>query len=102
MSDERRAGPELLKGLWRENPVFVAVLGLCPAMAVTNSLRNGLVMGFATAFVLASGSAHAVSYGDFEGTNVRFESVQDQSGLYGTPLVSGDSLVFLSRATRGG
>ena len=47
---------ETLKGLWRENPVFVAVLGLCPTMAVTNSLRNGLVMGAATAFVLVGSS----------------------------------------------
>jgi Na+-translocating ferredoxin:NAD+ oxidoreductase subunit E len=48
--------PELTKGLWRENPVFIAVLGLCPAMAVTNSLMNGLVMGAATAFVLIGSS----------------------------------------------
>ena len=46
----------LSKGLWRENPVFIAVLGLCPAMAVTNSLRNGLVMGLATTFVLVGSS----------------------------------------------
>jgi electron transport complex protein RnfE len=48
---------ETLKGLWRENPVFVAVLGLCPTMAVTNSLSNALVMGGATAFVLIGSSA---------------------------------------------
>jgi electron transport complex protein RnfE len=55
-ADRRPAWPELTKGLWRENPVFIAVLGLCPAMAVTNSLRNGLVMGAATAFVLIGSS----------------------------------------------
>ena len=55
-ADDRAAWPELTKGLWRENPVFIAVLGLCPAMAVTNSLRNGLVMGAATAFVLIGSS----------------------------------------------
>jgi len=47
---------EFVKGLWRENPVFIAVLGLCPAMAVTNSLKNGLVMGAATMFVLVGSS----------------------------------------------
>ena len=47
---------EFLKGIWRENPVFIAVLGLCPAMAVTNSLINGLVMGLATTFVLIGSS----------------------------------------------
>lgn len=47
---------EFVKGLWRENPVFVAALGLCPAMAVTNSLFNGLAMGLATTFVLVGSS----------------------------------------------
>lgn len=51
-SAEKPLWPEFTKGLWRENPVFIAVLGLCPAMAVTNSLMNGLVMGIATTFVL--------------------------------------------------
>jgi electron transport complex protein RnfE len=53
---EPRAWPELTKGIWRENPVLVAVLGLCPTMAVTNSLLNALVMGVATAFVLIGSS----------------------------------------------
>lgn len=53
---ERSSAEEFLKGIWRENPVFIAVLGLCPALAVTNSLRNALVMGAATAFVLISSS----------------------------------------------
>jgi len=57
MSPETRSSrDELIKGLWRENPVFIAVLGLCPAMAVTNSLMNGLVMGAATTFVLLGSS----------------------------------------------
>ena len=41
-----------LKGLWKENPVFVQLLGMCPVLAVTNSVINALVMGLATAFVL--------------------------------------------------
>jgi electron transport complex protein RnfE len=57
-SDEKgRAYDELVKGIWRENPVFVALLGLCPALAVTNSFMNGLVMGLATCFVLICSSA---------------------------------------------
>jgi len=56
MSEPRSLNDEFVKGLWRENPVFVAVLGLCPAMAVTNSLENGLVMGAATTFVLVGAS----------------------------------------------
>ncbi len=39
-------------GLWTNNPALVQVLGLCPALAVTSTLINGLVMGIATAMVL--------------------------------------------------
>lgn len=53
---DSRFGKELVKGLWKENPVLVAALGLCPTLAVTNSLRNGLVMGVATAAVLIGSS----------------------------------------------
>lgn len=45
-----------LKGLWKENPVFVAVLGMCPTLAVTNTAINSLAMGLATTFVLISSS----------------------------------------------
>ena len=43
---------DFIKGLWRENPVFVQVLGMCPVLAVTNSAINALAMGLATTFVL--------------------------------------------------
>lgn len=43
---------EFSKGLWRENPVFKLVLGMCPTLAVTTSAENGLGMGLATTFVL--------------------------------------------------
>ena len=41
-----------LRGIWRENPVFVMLLGMCPVLAVTNSAVNALAMGLATTFVL--------------------------------------------------
>lgn len=47
---------DLLRGVWRENPVLVQMLGLCPSLAVTNSLANGLAMGLATFFVLLGSS----------------------------------------------
>jgi electron transport complex protein RnfE len=47
---------ELTKGIVRENPTFVGVLGMCPALAVTNSAINGLAMGLATTFVLVMSS----------------------------------------------
>ncbi len=43
---------EFVKGLWRENPVFIQVLGMCPVLAVSNTARNALAMGLATLFVL--------------------------------------------------
>ncbi|MFC1498939.1 electron transport complex subunit RsxE [Verrucomicrobiota bacterium] len=43
---------ELIKGLWKENPVFRLVLGMCPTLAVTTTLENGLGMGVAATFVL--------------------------------------------------
>jgi Na+-translocating ferredoxin:NAD+ oxidoreductase subunit E len=47
---------DLLRGIWRENPVLVQMLGLCPALAVTNTLANGIAMGLATFFVLLGSS----------------------------------------------
>ncbi len=46
-----------LNGLWKQNPVFVMVLGMCPTLAITNSVRNAISMGLATTFVMV------VSYG---------------------------------------
>lgn len=46
----------MVKGLWRENPIFVQVLGMCPALAVTTRSIFGLSMGMATTFVLVSSS----------------------------------------------
>jgi electron transport complex protein RnfE len=43
---------ELIRGLWKENPTFRIVLGMCPTLAVTTTLQNGLGMGMATLFVL--------------------------------------------------
>ena len=46
------AWKEFSKGIWEENPVLVLVLGMCPTLAVTSSMKNGLGMGVATIFVL--------------------------------------------------
>lgn len=43
---------ELLEGVWKQNPVFVMVLGMCPVLAVSVSAMNALSMGLATTFVL--------------------------------------------------
>lgn len=53
---DERLRREFVKGIWKENPVFVAVLGMCPMLAVTNSAINGLAMGLASTFVLVGSS----------------------------------------------
>jgi len=47
---------EFKKGLWQDIAPFRLVLGLCPSLAVTNSLRNGVSMGLATLMVLVASS----------------------------------------------
>lgn len=41
-------------GLWKQNPGVVQLLGLCPTLAVTTTLVNGLSLGLATALVMAA------------------------------------------------
>ena len=55
-ADRDRVYQEFVKGIWRENPVFVQVLGMCPMLAVTNTAINGVAMGAASFFVLVSSS----------------------------------------------
>ena len=45
-----------LRALWKENPVLAQLLGLCPVLAVSNSVSNALAMGLATAMVLIMSS----------------------------------------------
>jgi electron transport complex protein RnfE len=46
------AGTELIKGIWKENPIFRLALGLCPTLAVSTSIKNAIGMGAAATFVL--------------------------------------------------
>ena len=62
---------EFIKGLWRENPVFVQVLGMCPVLAVTNSAENALAMGLATLFVLMMSNLLVSSLRNFIPKQVR-------------------------------
>jgi electron transport complex protein RnfE len=43
---------EFMEGIWKQNPTFVMVLGMCPTLAVTVSVENALSMGISTALVL--------------------------------------------------
>ena len=46
------ATTEFFKGFYKENPVFRLALGLCPTLAVSNSVQNAVGMGLAATFVL--------------------------------------------------
>jgi len=59
-SNQRSGSFEFLKGFWKENPILVMILGMCPTLAVTTSAINGLTMGLAVIFVL-TGSSTIVS-----------------------------------------
>jgi electron transport complex protein RnfE len=48
---------EFMEGIWRQNPVFVMILGMCPTLAVTVSAINALSMGISTALVLIASCA---------------------------------------------
>ena len=43
---------EFMKGVWKENPVISQLLGMCPVLAVTNEVKNGIAMSGAVFFVL--------------------------------------------------
>jgi electron transport complex protein RnfE len=46
-----------LQQVWKENPVFVTILGMCPTLAVTSSATNAVAMGLSTMFVLICSNA---------------------------------------------
>ena len=52
MADTLSHKQNFLKGIVKDNPVFVMLLGMCPTLGVTSSAFNGLGMGLATLFVL--------------------------------------------------
>ncbi|MGB5260164.1 MAG: electron transport complex subunit RsxE [Gammaproteobacteria bacterium] len=59
------------RGLWKENPVFVMLLGMCPVLAVTNSTINALAMGLATTLVLLCSSSLVSLFSRFIPRQVR-------------------------------
>jgi electron transport complex protein RnfE len=65
---------EFIKGLWRDNPVFVQVLGMCPVLAVSNTAINALAMGLATAFVLLMSNILVAALRNFIPKQVRIAS----------------------------
>jgi len=56
MPRETTASQDLVRGIWKENPVLIQLLGLCPALAVTNTVANAIAMSAATFFVIVGSS----------------------------------------------
>lgn len=54
---EKTPSAVFLRGVWEENPVLIQLLGLCPALAVTNTVENAIAMSVATTFVLVGSSS---------------------------------------------
>jgi len=53
LTEDTESGAQRLRaGLWRENPILVQALGMCPTLAVSNTAVNALTMGLATTSVL--------------------------------------------------
>jgi electron transport complex protein RnfE len=65
---------DFLRGLWKENPVLVQMLGLCPTLAVTNSVANGLTMSIATLCVLVASNVLVAALKRFIPNEVRITS----------------------------
>ena len=74
MARQTTASQDLVRGVWRENPVLIQMLGLCPALAVTNTVRNALAMSAATFFVICCSSVLVSSCKRFIPREVRISA----------------------------
>ncbi len=54
MAEQKSFFYEFIKGLWKDNPVIVQLLGMCPTLAVTNAVTNAIAMSAAVLFVLTA------------------------------------------------
>ncbi|AQQ70583.1 Nitrogen fixation protein RnfE [Limihaloglobus sulfuriphilus] len=52
MADDKKTFSVFLAGIWKENPVFALLLGMCPTLAVTGDVKSALTMGLSATFVL--------------------------------------------------
>jgi len=89
---------DIWRGIVRENPVLVQFLGMCPTMAVTNTLANGIAMGLATAFVMVGAGlvvslvrkyvAHEVRITTYIVVIATFVTLADMILAAGFPVIS--------------
>ena len=90
--------PEFTKGIIRENPLFVQLLGVCPALATTSSLTNALGMGAAFTAVLIGSNLIISALKKFIPANIRTGMHKTQS--YQCPSIQSCSLssILLQRS----
>jgi electron transport complex protein RnfE len=74
MPRETTPSQDLIRGIWEENPVLIQMLGLCPALAVTNTVKNALAMSAATFFVICCSSVLVSSCKRFIPREVRISA----------------------------
>jgi electron transport complex protein RnfE len=74
MPRETTPSQDLIRGIWKENPVLIQMLGLCPALAVTNTVKNALAMSAATFFVICCSSVLVSSCKRFIPKEVRISA----------------------------
>ena len=74
MSSRTTPQQDFIRGIWKENPVLVQLLGLCPTLAVTNTVANSLAMGIATFFVLLGSSILVAALKSFIPKEVRISA----------------------------
>ncbi len=65
---------EFTKGIFKENPIFVIVLGLCPALGVSTKVVNAIGMGAGVIFVLLGSNIFVSLLKDFIPDKVRIPS----------------------------
>jgi len=65
---------EFTKGIFKENPIFIILLGLCPTLAVSNQVVNALGMGAGVIFVLLGSNIFVSLLKDFIPEKVRIPS----------------------------
>ena len=65
---------ELTKGIFKENPTLVLLLGMCPSLAVTTSVVNAIGMGLSAAVVLTCSNAVISAVRNFIPSKVRIAS----------------------------
>jgi len=70
----------LQDGLWRDNPALVMLLGLCPLLAVSNSLINGLALGIATLVTVCITNVVVSLCRNCENTDLRLDHCDDRYG----------------------